>query len=403
MRKSIAMLVSLALLLVFARQVRAQSAVQVVDVQVTYTFGEHITFSARFDPVSSVQEVSLFFQAEGDTLTHTVPLTLAADGTGEYRHLIQNGVMKPFAHIFFWYRLTLMGGGTFDTAHYYFKYDDNRFPWQTLEAYNLRVHWYAGDAAFGQNALDAAYLGLQTIQNLLPVSLDQPVDIFIYSAAADVQDTLGLGGYTWVAGHASPELNVVLVSVAPGEGQVAELQRQIPHELAHVLLYRMTGPSFANLPSWLNEGIASQAELAASSDYAQILSGASESKALKPIQDLCGLFPADASGAILAYAESASFTGFLHDTYGTSGLQQLVQAYAGGMACDQGTISALGVPLGQLDMQWRQAALGMDLGSTAIENLLPYFVVLALVLIVPAWRMGLALQKKGNDDANRER
>jgi hypothetical protein len=308
-------------------------------------------------------------------------------------------MIKPFAQVFFWYQLTLRSGEAFESAHYYFTYDDDRFPWQVLEAYNLRVHWYAGEAAFGQHALDAAYLGLQTIQDLLPNSLDRPVDIFVYASAADVQNTLGLGGYSWVAGHASPELDVVLVSIAPGDDQAAEMLRQIPHELAHVLLYRMTGPSYASLPYWLNEGIASQAELIANGDYDLIVKGAAESRALKAIEELCGPFPADASGAILAYAESASFTRFLQRTYGAAGVQRLIQAYAGGRGCDEGAVSALGASVGQLDDQWRQSSLGIDLAGTAVGNLLPYLVILAFVLIVPAWRVGLELKRIRRDGA----
>ncbi len=400
MRRVFEIIVSLAVLLVFAQPARAQAAIQVVGVQVTYTFGEHITFTARFEPVSAVQSASLFFQAEGDTVTHTAPLSVAPDGRAEYRHVIPNGVVRPFARVFFWYRITPTSGGPIESPHYYFNYDDNRFPWQTLEAYNLRVHWYAGEVAFGQAALDAAYLGLQTIQKLLPVSLDPPVDLYIYASAADIQNTLGLGGYAWVAGHANPDLDVVLVSVLPGEGQAAELGRQIPHELAHVLLYRMTGHSYTSLPAWLNEGIASQAELTANGDYAQVLAAAADNGNLEKIEKLCGLFPADASGAILAYAESASFVAYLHQTYGAEGLQALIQAYASGLSCDLGAMTALGARVGQLDIRWQQSALGMDLAGAATGNLVPFFMVLAMVLIVPAWRVGLELYRQRRDGAD---
>ncbi len=278
--------------------------------------------------------------------------------------------------------------------HFYFDYVDDRYPWQSLEGDNLRVHWYAGDMAFGQSALDAARAGLQSIAALLPVSTDNPVDVYIYASAADVQDALGQGGYTWAAGHASPDLGTVLVSITPGEAQSIEMERQIPHELAHVMLYRVLGESYNNLPNWLVEGLATMSEQYPNSDYTQVLTVAVENDALLDISSLCGPFPVDASGAILAYAESASFTRYLHDTYGASGLQSLMNTYADGVACDQGAQRALGLPLEQLDRHWRQAALGEDIGDVALQNLLPYAIVLLLVLIIPAWRLGLDLQKK---------
>lgn len=398
MRRIVTTIVSLGLLLlVFAGQAQAQSAVEVKDVYVDYEFGEQVTFQATLQPVSTVQEAYLFFQAVGDENTHNVPLTIAENGRVEYRHNIQNGLLRPFARVFFWYRVILTSGETVESQHFYFDYLDNRYPWETLEANGLRVHWYAGDVSFGQQALDAAAAGLQTLGTLLPAASSAPLDIYIYASVTDVQDTLGLGGYAWVGGHASPDLGVVLVSIAPGETQSIEMERQIPHELAHVMLYRSMGASYSNLPNWLSEGIASLAEQYPNADYTQVLTIAIQNDTLLDIPNLCGPFPADQSGAILAYAESDSFVRYLRDTYGTSGLQTLVNAYADGVTCEQGTQRALGLPLAQLDLRWRQASLGEDVASVAFQNLLPYIVILVIILIIPAWRLGLDLQKKEQD------
>ena len=160
----------------------------------------------------------------------------------------------------------------------------------------------------------------------------------------------------------------------------------------------MTGAAYDRLPTWLQEGIALQVEQYSSVDYSQVLSIATRNKALLPINALCGPFPADASGAMLAYAESDSFTRYLHDTYGTSGLQALIQAYTDGLSCEQGASRALSLPLSRLDLNWQQAVLGADISGVAFQNLLPYLIILALMLIIPAWRLGLNLQKKEHQD-----
>lgn len=395
MRRIITTFFSLALLLlVFTHQAQAQSAVEVKDVFVDYEFGEYVIFQASLQPPSAIQEAYLFFQAVGDDITHTVPLTISEDGRVAYQHNIQNGLLRPFARVYFWYRVILTSGESVDSTHFYFDYNDDRYPWQSLESDGVRVHWYAGDVPFGQAALDAASAGLQTIESLLAIAPVGPVDVYLYASAADVQDTLSLGGYTWVAGHASPDLSVVLVSIAPGETQSIEMDRQIPHELAHVMLYQKLGPAYGSLPNWLAEGIASLTEQYPNSNYTQVLSVATQNDALLDIATLCGPFPADASGAILAYAESASFTRYLHDTYGTSSLQALINAYADGLTCEQGPQRAIGLPLDQIDIHWRQASLGEDVTGVAFQNLLPYVVVLILILIIPVWRLGLSLQKK---------
>ena len=387
------LLITFVLLFSLIGTAQAQTSVELTNVGATYTFGEKITFSAIIQTKSSIQTAYLLFQVEGDPNTHTVPLNLTAAGKAEYTYLIQNGLLRPFSRIYYWYHLEFTKSEPFDSPRYSFQYDDNRYPWQTVQDSSLSLHWVAGDVSFGQAAFDAAHAGYLAIQTLIPVTAGNPIDIYIYASAADVQNTLNLGGYTWVGGHASPDLGVVLVSISPGETQGIEMERQIPHELAHILLYRLTGSAYANLPTWLLEGIASQAERYPNANYAQALSIATKNKALLPISGLCGPFPADASGVTLAYAESDSFTRYLHETYGTSGLQALIKAYSDGLTCDQGAERGLSLPLAQLEQGWRQATLGEKAAGMAIQNFLPYLLLLGLMLVIPAWRL-LGLKKR---------
>ncbi|HTX90114.1 MAG TPA: peptidase MA family metallohydrolase [Anaerolineales bacterium] len=333
---------------------------------------------------------------EGDQNTRTVPLAIAGDGSIDYTYSIQSGLLRPFSHVFFWYHITPNNGNSFDSSRYFFEYTDNRYPWQVVENSGIRVHWYTGDLAFGQDALNTALAGYQAIQALIPTTSTDPINIYIYASPEDVQNTLNLGGYTWVGGHASPDLGVVLVSIAPGDTQSIEMERQIPHELAHVLLYRQIGAAYAKLPTWLLEGIASQVEQYPNSDYTQVLTVSAVSGKLIPITDLCGPFPMDASGAILAYAESDDFVHFLIANYGSTSIRALIQVYSDGLACDEGAARAVGAPLSQLDSEWQKTSLKNRGTGSGVSNFLPYLAVLLLVLILPAWRLVLNLRKKGD-------
>ena len=64
---------------------------------------------------------------------------------------------------------------------------DDSFNWQTLESGLLKVHWYEGDVNFGQAALETAQVGLESISQLLPSKLEQPIEIFIYASIEDLQ------------------------------------------------------------------------------------------------------------------------------------------------------------------------------------------------------------------------
>jgi hypothetical protein len=233
--------------------------------------------------------------------------------------------------------------------------------------------------------MDVGKRGLQSVDDLIPTDVTTPIDIWVYSDAADLQGALVLGGQSWVAGHASPELGVVMVSIKPGVEQSIELERQVPHELAHILLFRRIGANYARLPAWLTEGMATMAELYPNPDYASSLKIATENNSLLPLTDLCATFPPDTANAFLAYAESASFTRYLVDKYGTAKLSALASAYADGLDCEQGARQALNLSLSQLEVQWRESTLGENRSGVVAYNLFPYLVLLGLVLLVPVW------------------
>ncbi len=365
----------------------AQARVQVSDVGVRYEFGIQVTVTARLEAGSPLQSATLFIQPQAKPEALVFPLQPAGDGRVEYRYAVQPGILRPFERVVFWFGATLADGQVLASDRFAFRYDDNRFAWQTLEGGPLRVHWYAGEAAFGQQAFDKALAGLEAARRLVAADPPDPLDIFVYASAADLQSALNRPEQAWVAGHADPDLGVALVSIAPGPQQSLEMDRQFPHELVHVLLYARAGAGYTSLPEWLREGLASLAELAPDPDASRALEIASRTNSLIPLADLCGSFPPGAERNYLAYAESGSFTGFLYDAYGSRGLDSLISAYAGGQGCDPGAAAALGKPLTQLESEWRESVLGENRAGAALRNLAPYILAALVVLLVPLWQV----------------
>ena len=385
----------------FTRPLQAQGGFDVINPGIAYNFGQQITFTARLVSTSGspITQASISFRDVNEQNTRVAPLTLNTDGSTTFQYDASQNVLPPFATIVFSYQVTFANGRTAASPAYYFRYDDNRFTWKSVASGAVTVHWYNGDDAFGQAALDAARVSLNNISQLMNTPLGPtPLDVYVYANATDLQNALTLGGKQWIAGHADPTLGVVMVSVTPGDTQTIELQRQVPHELTHVMLYRSVGETGYNrLPVWLNEGIASMAELYPNPDYANALTQASKNNTLIPFSDLCGSFPADSGGAFLAYAQSESFVRYLRSTYGDTGLNALTKSYADGLDCDLGAMRALGTPLGQLDTRWRESALGQNVAGVALGNMLPYIILLALVLIVPVWSaLAVMIERKKN-------
>lgn len=361
----------------------AQAGITPEQVTVEYDFGQQITLRAKISDPTTVSQAQAILRAQGDTYTITIPASIDQDGNIQARHEISQARLRPFAEIIYSFRFSLTDGTVIDSPQYTFRYLDNRFEWQTLEEGRLRIHWYNGDLSFGQNALDAARTGLERSSRLLAASLREPFDIYIYTSSNDMKVTIEQSGQAWVAGHASPDLYLAVVSISPGPEQALSMERKIPHELAHILTYEVAGAQYPQLPIWLREGIATISEIYPSPDYPRSLEYAVETQTLLSFTNLCGDFPADASSRFLAYAQSESFTRYIVDEYGISSLNRLIAAYVDGLGCEQGVQSALGVSLSELEYAWRSEILHENRLALAIKNLSGYLLVFAVLLVLP--------------------
>ena len=376
-----------------AKQVWAQAGIE-MESTATYVFGQQITFTAQVKSPVQIQQATIVILDESQSVSHVRPVTFT-DGRSEFVFDVQQNHLRPFSSLSWYYQLTLADGSSAQSVSQSIRYEDDRYAWQKLEAGSLRVLWAQGDAAFGQNALNAALSALQSISNLLPVQLAEPVEIYIYPNQTDISF---LSGEVWEAGRAYPDLGIALVAAELDSNQSVNLERRIPHELMHVMLYRQIGAGYKNLPVWLSEGFATLVEINPTPDYDRVLLNYSNRNALIPMRALCAAFPADSASAFLAYAQARSFTTYLRDTYGAPALLNLAKVYAGGVDCENGIQGAFGLSLSQLDAAWREDALGQNVLGVAFRNMLPYLVLLLLLIIVP-FLVGLnsARQKAGQN------
>jgi hypothetical protein len=395
MRRLAISVVMAVLFLGLPQQARAQSGIEVSDVGVFDDFGQQITFQARLKSQIPIVSAALVFSDNFDEIVRRFPVDIGEDGVVTYRFDVTQNVLRPFTTISFWFEVTLQNGQTLRSDNYRVQYVDDRFTWQQQVDGMLRVHWYEGDAVFGDALLDVSRRSLTAVNALIPDPLDAPLDVYVYASTSDLQSALFLGGEDWQGGHANPKLGVVMLAVTPGPGQSIDMETLIPHELAHVLLYRSVGDGYVSLPVWLSEGIASLAELYPNPDYEQALTVASQNDSLLPIAELCDSFPLDASGAYLAYAESQSFVRYLRDSYGTPALFSLTSAYADGLSCEQGVVRALSTSLANLDTRWRESVLGQNVAGVFLRNMSPYLGLFVFLLLIPV--IGF-LQRRPADD-----
>lgn len=370
---------------------RAQAII--TNASVAYQFGEQITFQALVQSPQPIERGYVLFSVSGEnqarsseTQTHPQDAT-TFQITSTY--LVNNQPLRAFTRVDYRFQIQLKDGEEITSPTFSFEYIDNRVEWQRLEQAPYHIAWFAqDDIAFGDNALKTAQAGLKKIQSLLPIQTPENINIYIYPTASALQEVLILSGQDWVAGHADPDLGVMLAAIPSRPEQALVMEQIIPHEMMHILLYNSWGEGYNNLPIWLAEGLASIAELYPNPDYQILLNNAQERDMLLRMETLCAAFPRDASSALLAYAQSASFTRYLHAQYGASGLDRLMGSYRDGLDCTRGVEVALGSTLKQLERQWRENVLNENRTGVAARNLLPWLVLAFVALAAP---LGLGL------------
>lgn len=330
--------------------------------QVDYTYGGQARFTLTIGQGLPPTTAKLILRTTTTPTTFIHPAEITPLTGGGFTltaqiNLTENPI-PAFATFQFWWQIDGL-----DTSQESFLYRDNRFTWSEITNQpNIRLYWPTSDPTFGQLAADLAQQAFTTLAHQYDLTPAQrtPIDVYIYPSTNDLQSALWLVGREWVGGHASPELGVILVALNPTttpETARLALGSLIPHELSHLLLYRVYGSESTRLPRWLDEGLATNAETRPTTLYAQLLDTALTTNTIIPFTDLCTSFPADTGTALLAYAQSASFTTWLTQTYGNAAIRNMLTASADGLACDAAARRTFGQPLAELQSNWHASLL----------------------------------------------
>jgi hypothetical protein len=362
--------------------------------KITYNFGDFLRLSGKLEPASSRGQSYIYMQIPGVPDTFSDRLDVDSAGEYSYDYPLDTQPLRAFTTLVYWVETTDRNGSIDASPPANFFYEDNRYQWYERSSGIFVAHWYQGDASYGQMILDIAASGLQQAWSIVSLPEPENVKVYAYANAQELRQALQLSGQNWVGAHADPDLNVMLLSIPQGPEQRLEMERQVPHELMHILLYQKMGNAYASLPMWLNEGLATMAELYPNPDYSTLLDNAIQNESLLSIHSLCHSFPGDAPSAYLAYAESGSFVRYLHESYGKSGLTSLLQAYQDGVDCELGVETAFDQNIDQLESNWRRQTFGEVNPSHAFNQMLPWLLILLTVLAVPTSLVILSMRRK---------
>ena len=228
---------------------------------------------------------------------------------------------------------------------------DERFAWQTLEEDLVRVHWYEGDAAFAQSALDVANGAIDRAGELLGTTLPEPVDLFVYATEEAMRSAISPNREN-VAGQAHSSIDTMFVWIPPGQSAAGFAGPLVAHELTHLVMNEATDNPYSGVPRWIDEGVAVYLSEGYNQTWRAPVEAAVRNGTLIPLDGLRGFFPSSADQFYLAYGESTAAIEFFTRTYDEPTLWALVRSYKDGLSDDEAFIAATGQDVAAFNALW---------------------------------------------------
>ena len=319
------------------------------------TFGEGIALTqpVRLDETPARVEVLVTYaDAPGPLVVEVPPSGAVGATTLRYEvSVAADGHILPNTPVSARWRITPEDGDPVLGPEADALYSDERFQWQTVRGDIVRVHWYEGDATFGQHALEIGEKAVEETSRLLGVTETDPIDFFVYADQDEFYDALGPGTRENVGGQANAEIRTLFALITPREIDDPWVDVVVPHELVHLVFDTAVSNPYHFPPRWLNEGLAVYLSEGYKASDRSAVESAARGGQLVPLDGLTGQFPTGA-GFFLAYAESVSAVDFLIRTHDQDALVSLIKSYANGLTDDEAFQAAIGMDTAAFNDAW---------------------------------------------------
>lgn len=326
----------------------------------TVKYGTSVAFEQRATLPPGVVRVEALVREGADAATFLSPITVDKQGSVTLRYAYETplGGTFPNTKLTVGFRVTLADGRVIDGPTTTVLYADDRFDWKTLSGDVVRVHWYDGNQAFGQRALDIGEGAVERAQTLLGVTETDPIDFFIYADRDAFYSVIGAGIQENVGGLALSEIRTLFANIGPSSVADPWVGIVVPHELTHIVFGTATANPYHAPVHWLNEGLADYLAGGYDAGSRSNVRAAADRGDLMPLSAIVGQFPSTADRFGLAYDEAVSAIDYLVRTYGQEALVKLIRSYGEGVSDDDAFTAALGVDTAGFESGWLE-----DLGA----------------------------------------
>lgn len=340
-----------------ATPVQAGEPIRIISSEPKLDFPKSLTFHLEAAGGNQITSVELRYKilkvTSAPVITTIKPeFTPAANIKIDWLWDTRKASLPTGAEVEYYWILKDTAGRSSQTDTRRLSFEDSRYAWQELKQGKVRLLWYNGDRAFAQSLLDAAQEALVKLARDTGAQLEKEVKLYIYANARDLQSAL-VFPQEWTGGVAFTSYGIVAIGVAPNNLDWG--RRTVAHELMHLVIHQVTFSPFGDVPTWLNEGLATYEEGELREDLRASLAAGISRNALFSVRSLSGSFPADPGAAILAYGQSFSLVDFLIKNYGSSKMLELLLVFKDGASVDDALMKVYGFDTSGLDNRWRSS------------------------------------------------
>jgi hypothetical protein len=284
-------------------------------------------------------------------------VTSAFDGTPRdhvdlFVDMLTLGI-PPGVPLTYQWRLNLPDGSRITGPETDVDWIDTRYDWRLFESDEVRLHAYVGSEEFNQQAVDLAQETIDNLQARFDApQRPEPLQVWLYDSQAAISGALSPNSRDWIGGVSYAQFSLIAATVSPGNDW--SLDRVLPHEVAHQIIYDATANPFVYPATWLDEGIATSVQRSDLEGMDELVENAWRQNRLPSAASLVSEFGSDRAETSIAYASSYSIVLFIESRWGREAVDELVATYREGKSHDETLSDVLGLTTIDLDHEWRR-------------------------------------------------
>lgn len=335
----------------------AENGPEVISSLAEIDFPMRITFEISAVSDVEINDIRLHYQV--DRMEHVqitseiyVQFTPAmAVDTEWVWDMRKTGGLPPGSSVVYWWTVTDAGGKSIKTRPETIYIEDERYVWNSISEGNVTLYWYEGSHAFGEGLMSATREALSRLAEDTGAELEDTVKIYIYASSEDLKGSM-IFPQEWTGGVAFTQHGVIAIGIPPTKSGIEWGERVIAHELTHLVIHRVTFNPYSDIPTWLDEGLAMNAEGDLGPWFVAALSSADGRDEFITVRSLSSPFSAYSGESMLAYAQSREIVSYLIDEYGREMMFDLLNTFQRGAGYDEALEAVYGFDMDGLNERW---------------------------------------------------